>query len=171
MIKRAISSTIKNSSGVTAFNVFEKSCYSKVDFKINESASVNEVIARFTALNIGCLAVTDSQNKGVGVCSGRDYITKVASLNKFSESLLVKDICTYGPKVIVAQKTDTIDECMNKVMFKGIRHLLVVDEKDDKFIGMISLRDIIREVMKKNNDTITRLSDFGLGKGAFFGSE
>jgi predicted transcriptional regulator len=172
MIKRAISSTIiKHSSGVTALNVFEKSCYSKVDFKIHETASVNEAVARFTALNVGCLAVTDAQNKVVGVCSGRDYITKVASLNKFGENLKVKDICTYGPKVIVAQKTDSIDECMHKVMFKGIRHLLVVDEKDEKFVGMISLRDIIREVMKKNNEVITRLSDFRLGKGAFFGSE
>jgi CBS domain-containing protein len=56
-------------------------------------------------------------------------------------------------------------------MFKGIRHLLVVDDKNDKFVGMISLRDIIREVRKKDKDMITRLSDFSLGKGAFFGSE
>jgi predicted transcriptional regulator len=92
-------------------------------------------------------------------------------LNKFNVNLKVKDICTYGPKVIVAKKDDTIDDCMHKVMFKGIRHLLVVDDKNDKFVGMISLRDIIREVRKKDKDMITRLSDFSLGKGAFFGSE
>jgi len=171
MIKRTFTSTIKRASNVTAFNVFEKSCYNKVDFKINENASVNEAVSRFTALNIGCLAVTNSQDKVVGVCSGRDYITKVASLNKFNENLKVKDICTYGPKVIVAKKEDTIDDCMHKVMFKGIRHLLLVDDKNEKFVGMISLRDIIREIRKKDKDTITRLSDFSLGKGAFFGSE
>jgi hypothetical protein len=30
---------------------------------------------------------------------------------------------------------------------------------------------IEQEIMKKNKDTITRLSDFNIGKGAFFGSE
>ena len=46
-----------------------------------------------------------------------------------------------------------------------------MDDKNEEFIGMISVRDLIKEMMKKNNDTITRLSDFKLGKGAFFGSE
>jgi CBS domain containing-hemolysin-like protein len=60
---------------------------------------------------------------------------------------------------------------MSKMMFKDIRHLLVIDDKKDEFVGMISIRDLIKEIMKKNNDTITRLSDFKIGKGAFFGSE
>jgi CBS domain containing-hemolysin-like protein len=60
---------------------------------------------------------------------------------------------------------------MNKMMFKDIRHLLILDDKKDEFVGMISIRDLIKEIMKKNSDTITRLSDFKIGKGAFFGSE
>jgi predicted transcriptional regulator len=60
---------------VSAMKVFQNSCYHKIDFKINEESSVKEAIMRFTAFNIGCLAVTDSKNKVVGVCSGLDYIT------------------------------------------------------------------------------------------------
>jgi predicted transcriptional regulator len=159
------------STGVSAIKVFQNSCYHKIDFKINEESSVKEAITRFTAFNIGCLAVTDSKNKVVGVCSERDFITKVAALGKNQDEVKVKEICTYGPKIIVAKKDDSLDTCMNKMLFKDIRHLLIMDDKNEEFIGMMSVRDLIKEMMKKNEDTITRLSDFKLGKGAFFGSE
>jgi len=156
---------------VSAMDVFNNSCYHKIDFKINENSPVKEAIIRFTAFNIGCLAVTDNKDKVVGVCSERDFITKVASLGKDCNAVKVKDICTYGPKIIIAKKTDSLETCMNKMLFKDIRHLLVMDEKNEEFIGMISVKDLIKEIMKKNDDIITRLSDFKVGKGAFFGSE
>ena len=156
---------------VSAMEVFKKSCYHKIDFKINEESPVQEAVNRFTAFNIGCLAVTDSSNKVVGVCSERDFITKVASLRKNSETVKVKEICTYGPNTIIATKDDSLTTCMNKMMFKDIRHLLVIDDKNEEFIGMISIKDLIKEINQKNSETITRLTDFGMGKGAYFSSE
>ena len=120
---------------VSVMNIYEKSCYKNVDFKISEDATVKEAVDRFTSFNISCLAVTNNTNKVVGVCSGRDYIHKVAALNRKAEDIKVKDIATFGDKVIVAKKTDSIEECMNKMLFKNIRHLLIVDEKDG-FVGL-----------------------------------
>jgi len=158
-------------SSSTAINVFKKSCYYKVDFKINEEQPLKEAITRFTVFNVGCLAVTDKNDTLVGVLSQRDYINKVASQNKTYENLKVKDICTYGNNVIVAKKDDTLDSCMHKMNFKNIHHLLIVDEKNPKFIGMISMKDVIKDIMKDKQETITRLTDFNIGKGGFFGSE
>lgn len=156
---------------VSAMDVFTKSCYHKIDFKINENSPVQEAVNRFTAFKIGCLAVTDNNNKIVGVCSERDFITKVASLRKNSDTITVKEICTYGPNTIIAKKTDSLTTCMNKMMVKDIRHLLVIDDKDEEFIGMISIKDLIKEMNEKNHEIITRLTDFGMGKGAYFSSE
>jgi len=167
-IARKMSSVV---TPVSAMDVFQKSCYHKIDFKINEESSVQQAVNRFTAFNIGCLAVTDNNNKVVGVCSERDFITKVASLRKNSETVKVKEICTYGPNTIIAKKSDSLNTCMNKMMFKDIRHLLVIDDKNDEFIGMISIKDLIKEMNQKNNEIITRLTDFGMGKGAYFSSE
>jgi predicted transcriptional regulator len=167
IIKGAFSTVATN----TAFNVFERSCYHKIDFKINEDASVKEAVARFTAFNIGCLAVTDKANKVVGVCSERDYINKVAALDKSNTDTKVKDICSYGPKIILAKKSDSLESCMSKMMFKDIRHLLVIDDKNEEFIGMISIKDLIKEILKDKSEQITRLSDFKIGKGAYFSSE
>ena len=169
MLGRSFSTYAK--SPISALNVFQKSCYYKIDFKINETANVKEAVTRFTAFNIGCLAVTDKNNKVVGVCSERDFINKVVSLDKHANDVKVKDICTYGPSIIIAKKNDSLESCMNKMMFKDIRHLLVIDDNDEDFIGMISIKDLIKEIMKQNDDTITRLSDFKIGKGAYFGSE
>jgi len=160
-----------SSAPVSALSVFQNSCYKKVDFKISEDAHVKDAVLRFSAFNVGCLAVTDKQNKVVGVCSERDYINKIASLDKESQNLKVKDICTYSPNIIVAKKNDSLDACMNKMMFKDIRHLLIVDDKSEDCIGMLSIKDLIKEILKNKTDTITRLSDFSIGRGAYFGSE
>jgi len=159
------------STSISALNVFEKSCYHKVDFKINQNASVQEGVIRFSAFNIGCLAVTNDENKVIGVFSEGDFINKVASVRKDSENVKIKDVCTMTPNIIIAKKSDTLDECMRKMMIKNLRHLLVVDDDNENFIGMISIRDLIKEVNRKNQDIITKLSDFNIGKGAFFGSE
>jgi CBS domain-containing protein len=156
---------------ISAMNVFEKSCYHKVDFKINQNASAQEGVMRFSLFNIGCLAVTNDANKVVGVFSEGDFINKIAALRKDSEFVKIKDVCTMSPNIIIAKKSDTLDECMRKMMIKNLRHLLVVDDDNENFFGMISIKDLIKEVNRTNHDIITKLSDFKIGKGAFFGSE
>lgn len=166
---RYLSSTLNSS--ITAMNVYKKSCYFKIDFRINEEMPVAEAVTRFSAFNIGCLAVTDKEDKVVGVFSERDLITKVCAQSKSTDSVKIKDVCTYSPNIIIAKKDDSLELCMSKMMFKDIRHLLVIDDKNEEFIGMISIKDLIKEIIKNKTDIITRLSDFKIGKGAYFGSE
>jgi CBS domain-containing protein len=156
---------------ISALGVFEKSCYHKIDFKINENATAQEGVIRFSVFNVGCLAVTNEENKVIGVFSERDFINKVASVRKDSENVKIKDVCTMTPNVIIAKKTDSLDECMRKMLFKDIRHLLVVDDDNDNFVGLISIKDLIKEINIKNHDIIAKLTDFKLGKGAYFGSD
>jgi CBS domain-containing protein len=170
MLRRTFSVTPR-STAANALQLFEKSCYFNLDFKINEESLAREAVARFTAFNVGCLAVTNNENKVIGVCSGRDYIHKVAALGKNDGDVKVKDIATYSPKLMVAKASDSLDACMQKMMFKGIRHMVVVDDKSNECVGLISVKDVIREVLKDKNEMITRLGDFKIGKGAYFSSE
>lgn len=154
---------------ITALDIYKKSCYSSVDYKINEESDVKEAVNRFTAFDISCLAVTNNKGEVVGVCSGRDYINKVAALDKQFVNLKVRDICTYPPKVLIAQSHDTLETCMSKMLFKNIRHLLIYDKTE--FVGLISIKDLIKPIIDKNKYVVTKLSDFHIGKGAFYGSE
>jgi len=117
--------------------------------------------------NIGCLAVTNPQHHVVGIFSERDYINKISVSGKDDKVVKIKDICTYSP--IIATPTDTLEQCMNKMMSNDIRHLLVMDKMD--CVGMISIKDLIKEILRDKNDIITRLTDVKSGKGGFFGSE
>ena len=168
VIRRSLS-TVKN---ISAQSVFEKSCYNKIDFKISEDATAYEASIRFSAFNIGCLAVVQNEsNKVIGVVSERDLIHKVISTRKNSDEVKIKEICTSSPNIIASKQSDSLDDCMNKMMFKGIKHLMIVDDKTSECTGMISIRDVIKEVNQKNKDLIMRLSDFNIGKGAYFSSE
>jgi signal-transduction protein with cAMP-binding, CBS, and nucleotidyltransferase domain len=154
---------------ITALDIYKKSCYYSLDYKINEESDVKEAVNRFTAFNVSCLAVTNSKGDVVGVCCGRDYINKVAAAEKQSINVKVRDICTYSPKVMIAKVDDTLETCMNKMLFKNIRHLLIYDKTE--FVGLISIKDLIKPLIDKNKYVVTKLSDFSMGKGAFFGSE
>ena len=169
MLSRRLFSTNATRFPASAINLFKNSCYSKVDYKINQDSSVKDAIERFTAFNVGCLAVTDNTKNVVGVLSERDYINKVAALGLSRDTTKISEVCTYGP-IIFANQSDSLETCMNKMLFKDIRHLLVLNDSQE-CIGLISIKDLIKEIMKDKNETITRLSFLNMGKGAFFGSE
>ena len=167
MLRRVFSSA----TPVSALSLFQNSCYHKIDFKISENNTVHQAVKKFTAFNVGCLAVTNSQNHVVGVLSERDYAHKVALLGIDAKTVNIRKVCTYEPNMILARQHDSIEVCMQKMLMKDCRHLLVVDEKGQECVGLISMKDVIKELMRNKNDMITRLSNFNMGRGGYFGSE
>ena len=152
----------------TAQSAWEKSCYFKIDFKVNENCLVYEAVQRFAAYNIGALAVTNDEGKVVGMMSERDYVCKVALLGRSSKNTKISEVATLGENIVVAKKSDSVDACMRKMLARDIRHLPVVDEESGEVVGLLSIKDLIKELTKEKDDVITKLSDFNLGKGAFF---
>lgn len=70
-----VPTTVENRS--SAKDALQKSCYFKIDFAISEDATVYEAVQRFAAYNIGALAVTNADEKVIGIVSERDYVSKV----------------------------------------------------------------------------------------------
>lgn len=157
-------------TNVSALSLFQNSCYRKIDFKIKEEYTVHQAVQKFTEFNIGCLAVTNQHNRVVGILSERDYIHKVSLAGKDARMLKIKEVCTYAPNMM-ATPHDSIEQCMHKMLVKDSRHLLVVDEKSNECVGLISMKDVVKELMRNKNELITRLSNFNTGRGGYFGSE
>lgn len=99
-----------------------------------------------------------------GVISERDYIKKIALLGKTSKTTAVKEVSTQVSKLIIADKNESVDRCMDMMMYHHVRHLPIQDEKK-KVIGMVSIKDLIRVVVDDKEKTIQALSDLVLGKG------
>lgn len=156
-------------STVNAKQLFDMSCYSKIDYKIHQDSSVQDAVHRFSAFDIGCLVVTDNEEKPVGIFSEGDFIKRVASVKKDSSAVQIKDVCTLAPNILVAQMDDSLEDCMAKMHIRNIRHLVLVE--DQKLSGLISIKDLFRAQLEQNKVVIEKLTNFNLGKGAFFGSE
>ncbi len=106
-----------------------------------------------------------------GVISERDYVSKIALLGRKSKETKIKEISTKASNLMVAHPDDSIDDCMQKMLSKDIRHLPLVDANDKEVIGMLSVKDLVKSLVKEKEATIKVLSDFALGKGGHFGSE
>jgi CBS domain-containing protein len=105
--------------------------------------------------DVGALMVMDN-GRLVGVFSERDYTRKIALSGRSSKETKVEDIMTRQVLTVTA-KTRTRD-CMALMSQKKIRHLPVMD--GDKAIGMISIRDIMDDIISDHELTISQLQSY-----------
>ncbi len=111
-----------------------------------------ELLARY---EVGALMVMDG-GKLVGVFSERDYTRKIALQGRNSRETTVADIMT-RQVVTVAPRTGT-RTCMALMSEKKIRHLPVVD--GGTVLGMISIRDIMDDIIADHEQTIAQLESY-----------
>jgi CBS domain-containing protein len=104
---------------------------------------------------VGALMVMQD-GKLVGVVSERDYTRKVALQGKNSKEATVASIMTSQVQT-VSPSTGT-RACMALMREKKFRHLPVVD--GDKVLGMISIRDIMDDIIDDNERTISDLENY-----------
>mmetsp|Transcript_31374 Transcript_31374/g.66041 ORF Transcript_31374/g.66041 Transcript_31374/m.66041 type:complete len:191 (+) Transcript_31374:80-652(+) len=156
--------------GLTATDAWNKSCYSEMDYTVNEDDPVFAAVQKFAAYNIGCLVTVDSAGKISGVVSERDYVCKIALLGKTSKDVAIKEISTKSANLITASPGETVSDCMAKMLMKDIRHLPLLDESGG-VVGIVSIKDLVKSELKEKEDAIRTLSDFALGKGGHFGSD
>jgi CBS domain-containing protein len=88
---------------------------------------------------VGCLVVTDVQEKMVGILSERDILKWVANASPTSFRQKVEDIMTRNV-VSVSPKTPACDS--RQIMLQNnIRHLPIVE--NDRAVGVLSIRDVM----------------------------
>lgn len=104
---------------------------------------------------VGALMVMQD-GKLVGVVSERDYTRKVALQGKNSKETSVASIMTAHVQT-VSPSTGT-RACMALMREKKFRHLPVVE--GDKVLGMISIRDIMDDIIDDNERTISDLESY-----------
>ncbi|GMV45843.1 MAG: CBS domain-containing protein [Pseudomonadota bacterium] len=92
----------------------------------------------------------------VGVFSERDYTRKVALQGRNSRTTQVREIMS-GQVVTVGPRTGT-RACMALMSEKRIRHLPVVD--GPLVLGMISVRDIMDDIIADHENTIAHLESY-----------
>jgi CBS domain-containing protein len=127
--------------------------------KVAPEASVLDAIKVLASENIGA-AVVMSGDRLAGIFSERDYTRKVILKGRSSDTTRVEEIMTANV-VVVSPRTKT-RECMALMTEKNIRHLPVVEE--GRVIGMVSIRDIVGDIIADQDFTIEQLEHYISGQ-------
>jgi len=127
--------------------------------KVRPEQSVLEAIKVLAQEDIGA-AIVMTGERLAGIFSERDYTRKVILKGRSSDSTRVEEIMT--PNVVVVAPRTRTRECMALMTEKNIRHLPVVDE--GRVIGMISIRDIVSDIIADQDFTIEQLEHYISGQ-------
>ena len=128
-------------------------------YSISPDATVEQALRLMAEKEVGALMVMDGE-KMKGIFSERDYARRgfligCSELGKVSQ-LMTKTLVYIGLE-------DTVEDCMNKMTDKHIRHLPVI--KDGKLAGMISIGDIVKAIITEQKNMIQNLEDYMQGSG------
>jgi signal-transduction protein with cAMP-binding, CBS, and nucleotidyltransferase domain len=109
---------------------------------------------------IGALLVMED-GRLAGIFSERDYTRKIVLMNRSSKDTRVSEIMT--SKVLYMTADQTADDCMAVMSKHHIRHLPVVE--NGKPIGMLSVMDVMRNVLMEKEFIISQLENYISGTG------
>jgi CBS domain-containing protein len=127
-------------------------------WSIPPDAVVLEALKIMADKNIGALLVMQKETV-VGIFSERDYARKIVLKGESSRTTAVKDVMTSS--VLTVNPEQSIDECMALMTDKHIRHLPVVEK--GKLIGLISIGDVVKEIISEHKETIQQLENYITG--------
>ena len=128
-------------------------------WSIRPDALVYDALQLMADKDIGALLVIEEGNV-VGIFSERDYARKVILHGKSSKETLVREIMT--SRVISVNIDQSIEECMAVMTEKRIRHLPVLEA--GKLIGVISIGDVVKEIIAEQEFVIEQLGHYISGE-------
>jgi CBS domain-containing protein len=124
-------------------------------FQVAPGVMVFDALQLLADHGVGALLVMEGERL-VGIFSERDYTRKVALQGRNSRETPVADIMT-AQVISVPPGTGTRD-CMALMSQHRFRHLPVVD--NGRVLGMISIRDIMDDIIADHEQTIAQLQSY-----------
>ena len=129
-------------------------------WSIFPDSTVYDALQKMAEKKTGALLVMTDE-KVVGILSERDCVRKVDLQGFSARATKVSEIMTSD--VISVPVTEKLEDCMVAMIEKNIRHLPVYE--GDKLLGLISVRDVLKEVVEVQKSLISQLERFITGGG------
>ena len=124
-------------------------------YTVSPGSSVYEALEELENNNLGSLVVVEN-GKLIGIFTERDYARKVILKGRSSRETCVRDIMSDRP-IFVCPDT-SIEECMQLMSSKFIRHLPVLD--NDQLVGVISIGDVVKHIINEKDFIIENLEHY-----------
>jgi len=117
--------------------------------------SVFEALQKMAEFDVGALVVLEG-DRLVGIFSERDYARKLILHGKSSKETRIEEIMT--TRVVCIGPDRSAEECMALMTDKRVRHLPVLEDK--KVVAVISIGDVVREMIEDQKHTIEQLEQY-----------
>jgi CBS domain-containing protein len=129
-------------------------------WNVTPDTSVLEALKLMAEKEVGALLVLQN-DQIAGIISERDFARSIAKIGQCAidldvDSYMTKDVFTVTPD-------QSIEDCMNLMTQKRIRHLPVLE--GSKLAGMISIGDVVKELIAVKESTINTLENYIEGRG------
>ena len=119
-------------------------------------ATVLDAISLMAEKGIGAIVVTETNGQVAGILSERDYTRKIALMHRKSFDTTVSEIMT--AKVLTVTRNATVEDCLELMTDKHLRHLPVVE--NDQLLGLISIGDLVKAAMDDQHKLIEQLQQY-----------
>ncbi|MBT8614720.1 CBS domain-containing protein [Polynucleobacter paneuropaeus] len=130
-------------------------------FSVSSTDPVENVLILMRDHRVRAILVIDNGNL-VGIVSQGDCAIKVLLPYNNPKQVPVSKIMTANP--LTMTPSNSLEECMAIMVHKHIRHLPVVEAK--KVIGVISIGDLVKNIIDNQGDQIRFLETYIKGHGA-----
>jgi CBS domain-containing protein len=124
-------------------------------FQVSPEVIVFDGLKLLASYGVGAILVME-HGQMIGIFSERDYTRKVALEGKNSREITIAEIMTRN--VISVPSTAGTRVCMSLMSQHKIRHLPVLE--NGKVIGLISIRDIMDDIIADHEQTISHLQSY-----------
>ena len=127
-------------------------------FTIAPDGTVFEALKLMAEHNIGALLVMTGEEMN-GIVSERDCVRKVEVMGRNAKDTTIREIMTSD--VITVDADQPLEDCMELMSDKNIRHLPVCEGK--KLLGLLSVRDVLREMIEVQQLMLSQLEQYITG--------
>lgn len=125
-------------------------------YYVRDTANVLDAAEYMCGRNIGAVCVLDPEGRLKGIFSERDLLRRVVLERQHPEDVRVTEVMS-GIDVVI-DCSDTPHEALERMERHGTRHLPVV--KGSKWVGMLSMRDIMRVELSEQGDELRLLHEY-----------
>lgn len=152
---RRLTTNVDNGGTLSVREILEHKKNKKV-WSIKPHEKVLDAVHVLNAHKIGALMVVDENDKPVGIITERDIMNELNYRYEELPSLTVKDVMTDDP--ICGVIDEDINYVMNIMTSNRIRHLPIFDK--EKLVGMISIGDVVNNLLEKTQVENHLLQDY-----------
>lgn len=122
---------------------------------IEPEATVYDAISKMVEFGIGSLLVIEDETVS-GIITERDYLAKVALMNKNSRDTKVGEVMSH--RIIYIKPDNDVEEVMAMMTEAHCRHMPVME--DGKLRGLVSIGDCAKQLSQDRKTQLNYLTEY-----------